>query len=167
MRERRREQWSSDMPKLGKSNGEPVANSRSDSKKKAKSQSRANAFRPKPSQQLAEEWRTKIKQDKTRLEQVKKVLAETIIPYFREVQHEIASEDFSFGISQLEEQKPVRVHFRLGDGRIAEISVSSEGIMFERSDRPKEKIITVGVEDPAQTIENITILITEFLERKV
>jgi hypothetical protein len=166
MREHRREVWSSDMSKLGKSNDEPVANSRSHSKKKAKSQSGANA-QPKASKQLAKEWRAKIKQDKTRLEQVKKVLAEKIIPYFREVQHEIASEDFSFGISQLEKQKPVRVHFRLGDGRIAEISVSSAGIIFERSDRPKEEIITVGVKDAAQTIENITILITKFLEGKV
>jgi hypothetical protein len=115
---------------------------------------------------LAEEWRTKIIQDKTRLEQVKKVLAEKIIPYFREVQQEIASEDFSFGISQLEEQKPVRVHFRLGDGRIAEISVSSEDIMFERSVDPKKRHHD-RVEDAAQTIENITILITEFLEREV
>jgi hypothetical protein len=155
------------MSKLGKSNDEPVATAARTPKKKAKSQRRANAFLPKASKQLAEEWRTKIKQDKTRLEQGKKVLAEKIIPYFREVQHEIASEDFSFGVSQLEEQKPVRVHFRLGDGRVAEISVTSEGIIFERSDRPEEKIITVGVEDAAQTIENITILITEFLERKI
>jgi hypothetical protein len=173
MRERLREQWSSDMPKLGKSNDEPVATATGASKKKAKSQREANAFHPKAAKELAEEWRTKIEQDKTRLAQGKKVLGEKIIPYFKEVQyeifkegqHEIASEDFSFGISQLEEQKPVRVHFRLGDGRIAEISVTSEGIIFERSDRPKESV-TVGVEDAAQTIENITKLITEFLERK-
>jgi len=153
------------MSKLGKSNDEPVATTARTPKKKAKSQ--RGAIQLKTSKQLAEEWRTKIEQDKTRLEKGKKVLAEKIIPYFREVRQEIASEDFSFGVSQLEDQKPVRVYFRLGDGRIAEISVTSEGIIFERSDRPKEKIITVGVEDAAQTIENITILITEFLERKL
>ena len=117
--------------------------------------------------ELAEEWGRKIRQDKTRLEQGKKVLAEKIIPYFQEVQHEIASEDFSFGLSQLEEQKPVRVHFRLGDGRVAEILVTSEGIILERSDQPKDKIIKIDVEDPAETIiENITKLITAFMERK-
>jgi hypothetical protein len=46
---------------------------------------------------LAEEWGRKIRQYKTRLEQGKKVLAEKIIPYFKEVQQEIASEDFSVG----------------------------------------------------------------------
>jgi hypothetical protein len=37
--------------------------------------------------ELAEEWGRKIRQYKTRLEQGKKVLAEKIIPYFKEVQH--------------------------------------------------------------------------------
>jgi hypothetical protein len=50
------------------------------------------------------------------LEAGKKALAEYIIPYFNEVQREIASEDFSFGVSELKEQKLVRVHFRLEMG---------------------------------------------------
>jgi hypothetical protein len=58
------------------------------------------------------------------------------------------------------------VHFRLGDGRIAEILVTSTGLMLERSDQPKEKITKIDVEGKAQTIENVTKLITAFMERE-
>jgi hypothetical protein len=87
MRERLREKWSSDVSKPRKSakyTNETVAGAAGAPRK------------TKDPKELAEEWRTKIRQDKTRLEQGKKVLAETIIPYFKEVQHEIASKDFSF-----------------------------------------------------------------------
>ena len=148
------EQWSSDMPKSKKSKNETAAPP-ADTSQKAKE--------PK---ELAEEWGRKIKQDKTTLEQRKKALAQIIIPYFNEVHRQIASEDFSFGVSELQDQKPVRVQFRLGDGRIAEVSVTSEGIILKRSDQPKEQVVKIGVEDPAETIENITKLITAFIERK-
>jgi len=131
---------------------------------KAKNEAAAGApGKMKGSKELANEWGKQIKKNKTTLEQGKKLLAENIIPYFNEVQSGIASEDLLFGVLELKEQKPVRVHFRLGDGRLAELSVTSEGLILERSDQPKEKIVKIGVKDQAQTIEKITELITAFM----
>jgi hypothetical protein len=151
------------MSKQKKSNKETAAAAAGTPQKTTKSQGES----PKGPKKLAKEWRKKIEQDKMTLEEGKRALAEIIIPYFNEVQREIASEDFSFGVSELKEQKPVRVHFRFGDGRIAEIAVTSEGIIFKRSNQPEEDITKqIVVEHRAQTIENITKLITAFMDRK-
>ncbi len=147
------------MPKPKKSAKKAVA--------KTVSERGANACHPKDPKQLAKEWGLKIRQNKEAAEEGKRALAEIIVPYFNEVQREIASEDFLFGVSQLKDQKPVRVHFRIERGLTAAISVTSEGIILERSDRPKENITQqIDVKDPAHTIENITKLITALMERK-
>jgi hypothetical protein len=166
MREHLPVQWTSDMSKPGKSNNETAAAAADTPGKTAKSQREPK----KKAKHLAKEWGEKIKLTLEAGQKAQKALAEYIIPYFNEVQREIASEiaskDFSFGVSELKEQKPVRVHFRLGDGRIAEILVTSTGLMLERSDQPKEKITKIDVEGKAQTIENVTKLITAFMERE-
>ena len=46
-----------------------------------------NARQMPGARRMERNWRRKIRQYKTRLEQGKKVLAEKIIPYFKEVQH--------------------------------------------------------------------------------
>jgi hypothetical protein len=133
---------------------------------KAKNEAAAGApAKIKDPKKLAKEWGKKIKENKETLEQGKKSLAEIIIPYFDKVQSGIASEDLSFDVLEVKEQKPVRAHFRLGDGRVAELSVTSEGLILERSDQPKERIVKIGVKDPAQ-IQKITEFITAFMDGK-
>jgi hypothetical protein len=151
------------MSKPGSSKKETAAAVADTPRKTAESQREANAFHPKDAKQLAKEWGARIEQT---LEKGKEALAEYIIPYFNEVHRELATREFHFGVSEVKEQKPVRVHFGLGDGRIAEISVTSAGLMLERSDQPKEKITKIAVEGRAQTIENVTKLINAFMERE-
>jgi hypothetical protein len=153
------------MPKSEKSKSETAAAAAGTRRKTTKSERASNG--PRDPKQLAEAWGLKIEQDKKAAEQGKRALAEIIIPYFNLVQGEFASEDFSFGVSQLKDQKPVRVHFRLGSGLTVAISATSEGVFLERSDGPRENITKkINVEAPAQIIENIIELITAFMERK-
>jgi hypothetical protein len=150
------------MPKSDRSKSDKVAAAASTQRKTTISERETSA--PKEPKQLAEEWSLKIQQHKKAAEQGKRALAEIIIPYFNKVQREMDSEDFSFGVLELKDLKPVRVHFRLGSGATVAISVTPEGVIFEKSDGSKENITDkIDVDAPTQTIANITELVTAFM----
>jgi hypothetical protein len=151
------------MPKKSKS-GTAAAAAAGTQQKPTKSG--RDASDPKHPNQLAEKWSLKIQEDKKAAEQGKRALAEIIIPYFNEVQREFALEGFSFGVSELKDRKPVRLHFQLGSRLTVSISVTSEGVILERSDGSKENIAKkIDVEAPAQTLNNVTELITSLMQR--
>jgi hypothetical protein len=88
MREHLPVQWTSDMSKPGKSNNETAAAAADTPGKTAKSQREPK----KKAKHLAKEWGEKIKLTLEAGQKAQKALAEYIIPYFNEVQREIASE---------------------------------------------------------------------------
>jgi hypothetical protein len=65
------------------------------------------------------------------------LLTDFLIPCLNEAQREICSDEFSWGVSHLKEDKPTSVHVRVG-GELIRISVEPEGIKFKKNDNPEE-----------------------------